>query len=315
MVGRRFSRATLWGMANLPSPPPATLTGMLLAVLGALGFATLGIWGKLAADVGLNPFAALTWRFLLVALILLPMTWRSVTWEARGRMLRVGLLYGLATTFYFAALERITVGTTSLLLYLAPAFIILFSWIVGHKPSYAQLGAVVLAAAGLSLIVGLPGPADRDQVGLLLAGAAAAAYAIYLLANERLLRGLPPMATTAHMALTAAVYFAVYALLTQQFQIPSQLSHWGIVLGMAVAATLIPVPALFAAIQRLGAANASLIATLEPLFAVLLAAAVLGEPLRPTLVLGGAFILGGAVLAQLPSFFSLRKAAAARKDL
>lgn len=113
---------------------------MLLAVLGALGFATLGIWGKLAADVGLNPFAALTWRFLLVALILLPMTWRSVTWEARGRMLRVGLLYGLATTFYFAALERITVGTTSLLLYLAPAFIILFSWIVGHKPSYAQLG-------------------------------------------------------------------------------------------------------------------------------------------------------------------------------
>lgn len=287
----------------------AKVTGMLLGALAALGFATLGIWGKLAGEVGLNPFAALAWRFLIVAAVLLPFTWRSVTWPARGQMVKVGLLYGVSTTFYFAALGRISAGTTSLLLYLAPAFVILFGWLAGRKPSPAQLGAVALAAAGLILIVGLPGPADRDRVGLLLAAITAALYAAYLLGNEHLLRGLPPLSTTAYLTLTAGLYFTGYALLTDQFQVPSQPAHWGIILGLAFAATLIPVPTLFAAIQRLGATNASLIATLEPLFAVLMAAVILGEPLRPTLIIGGLLILGGAVLAQQPGFRWLQKGA------
>lgn len=293
--------------ALTPAARPERLFGALLAVLGALGFATLGIWGKLAALVGLNPFAALTWRFLLVAAVLLPFTWRGLGWRARGQVLKVGLLYGLATTCYFAALTRISAGTTSLLLYLAPACVILFGWLAGRRPRAAHLGAVALAAAGLALIAGLPGPADHDQLGLLFAAGAALLYAGYLLANEHLLRGLPPLSTTAHLTLVAGLYFLGYALLTRQFQLPSQPTHWGIILGMALAATLIPVPALFAAIQRLGAASASLIATLEPVFAVLLAAVVLGEPLRPSLILGGLLILGGAVLSQLAGAGRSRK--------
>ncbi|GAA5502927.1 hypothetical protein Dxin01_02674 [Deinococcus xinjiangensis] len=278
--------------------PPANLSGSLLAALGALGFATLGIWGKLASHVGLNPFAALSWRFLIVAAVLLPFTWRDVTWQARFQMVKVGLLYGLATTCYFSALTRISAGTTSLLNYLAPAVVILIGFALGRKPTTGQLFSVVLAAAGLLLIVGLPSPADHDRTGLLLGALTAVTYALYLLANEHLLRGQPPLAATAYTTLTAGLYFTGYALATHQYQVPSETEHWGIVLGMAFIATLVPVPALFSAIQRLGAASTSLIATLEPLFAVLLAALILGEPLRPSLMIGGVLILVGAVLAQ-----------------
>lgn len=280
--------------------PPNNLAGTLLAALGALGFATLGIWGKLASQVGLNPFAALSWRFLIVAAVLLPFTWRGVTWQARLQMVKVGLLYGLATTFYFSALTRISAGTTSLLNYLAPAVVILLGLALGRKPTTGQLFSVILAATGLLLIVGLPGPADHDRTGLLLGALTAVMYALYLLGNEHLLRGQPPLRATAYTTLTAGLYFTGYAVFTHQYQVPSEPAHWGIVLGMAFMATLIPVPALFAAIQRLEAASASLIATLEPLFAVLLAALILGEPLRPTLIGGGLLILGGAVMAQQP---------------
>ena len=58
------------------------------------------------------------------------------------------------------------------------------------------------------------------------------------------------------------------------------------------------VPSLYAAIGRLGAAQASLLGTLEPLFTVLLAFVVLHEPLRPSVLVGGSLILGGAVLSQ-----------------
>ena len=55
---------------------------------------------------------------------------------------------------------------------------------------------------------------------------------------------------------------------------------------------------LFSAVQRLGAARASLLTTTDPLWALLFAALLLGEPLGPSQLAGGALILGGALLAQ-----------------
>lgn len=62
-----------------------------------------------------------------MAALLLPISSRRHGAQ-RARMLGVGLLYTLATTCYFGALERVSAGATSLLLYLAPAFVILLSW-------------------------------------------------------------------------------------------------------------------------------------------------------------------------------------------
>ncbi|AFD27236.1 Permease of the drug/metabolite transporter superfamily (plasmid) [Deinococcus gobiensis I-0] len=80
--------------------------------------------------------------------------------------------------------------------------------------------------------------------------------------------------------------------------VPQELGHWGLILGMLIVPTLISMPALFSAVQRLGAARASLLTTTDPLWALLFAALLLGEPLGPSQIAGGALILGGAVLAQ-----------------
>ncbi len=263
-----------------------------------MGFGTLGVWGKLAAQVGLDPFAALAWRFGLVALILLPLTGRGLSWRQRGPLLAVGLLYTVATTCYFAALDRITAGTTSLLLYLAPAFVILFGWLLGRRPDAPRLVAVALAALGLGLVIGIPGAGDRDPLGLGLAAGAGALYAAYLLASERWLSGVAPLASTGHMALVGGLSFAALSAGRGTLHVPTTPEQWGVILGMAALATLVAVPALYGAIARLGAARASLIGTLEPLFTVLLAALILAEPLRMGVLLGGALILAGAVLAQ-----------------
>lgn len=124
--------------------PSAARSGVLLALLAALGFSTLGILGKLSGPAGLPALAALPWRFGLVALLLLPLG-RRLNWTlsraTRGRMLGVGLLYCLATHAYFLALGRVSAGTTSLLLYLAPAFVLLYLTLAGNRPGRMQLGA------------------------------------------------------------------------------------------------------------------------------------------------------------------------------
>ncbi|WP_345454095.1 DMT family transporter [Deinococcus aluminii] len=283
--------------AASPTSSPVR-AGVGLALVAALAFSTLGIWGKLAGQVGLDSFNVLAWRFGLVALVLLPLSGRGLTWRQRGPLLGVGLLYALATTCYFGALERITAGATGLLLYLAPAFVILFAWFLGRRPDAAKLGAVGLAALGLGLVVGIPGAGDRDPLGLALGAGAGALYAAYLLASERWLTAVPPLASTGHMALVAGLYFTALAAGKGTLHVPTTAAQWGVIAGMAVVATLVAVPALYGAVARLGAARASLLGTLEPLFTVLLAFLILAEPLRTAVLLGGAFILAGAVLAQ-----------------
>lgn len=285
--------------APVPSLSPAPdRRGLAWAILAALCFSTLGIWGKLAGGVGLDPFSVLAWRFGLVAALLLPLAGRGLTWRARLPLLGVGLIYTLATSCYFGALGRITAGTTGVLLYLAPAFVILFGWLTGHRPDAARLGALALAALGLGLVVGIPGAGDRHSLGLGLGAGAGALYAGYLLASERWLTAVPPLASTGHLALVAGASFAALAAARGTLHVPTTAPQWGVILGMAVVATLLAVPAQYRAISHLGAARASLIGTLEPLLTVLLAALILDEPLRAAVLMGGGCILAGAVLAQ-----------------
>ncbi|WP_425146509.1 DMT family transporter [Deinococcus sp.] len=278
--------------------PSAARSGMLLALLAALGFSSLGILGKLSAQAGLPALAALPWRFGLAALLLLPWS-RGQTRRTRGRMLGVGLLYCLATHAYFLALGRITASATSLLLYLAPAFVLLSSALFGRRPTRLQLGGAALTLLGLLVVVGLPGGQDNNALGLSFGVLAAALYGGYLLASERWLSGAPPLASTAAMSLSAAVYFGVLDSLDGQLVVPQGWPQWGIISGMALLPTLLAVPALYAAIARIGAARASLLATTEPLWTVLLAALFLGDRLRLAVLLGGACILAGAALAQV----------------
>jgi drug/metabolite transporter (DMT)-like permease len=280
------------------APASAIRAGLGLGLVAALSFSTLGIWGKLAGQVGLGSYEVLAWRFGLVALVLLPLAGRNLSWRERLPLLGVGVLYTLATTCYFGALDRVTAGTTGLLLYLAPAFVILFGWLAGRRPDAARLGAVALAALGLGLVVGIPGAGDRDPLGLALGAGAGALYAAYLLASERWLMNFPPLASTGHLALVGSLTFGALAAAQGRLHVPDSAAQWGVILGMAVIATLIAVPALYGAVARLGAARASLLGTLEPLFTVLLAFLILAEPLRPAVLLGGALILAGAVLAQ-----------------
>ncbi|NJK46259.1 MAG: DMT family transporter [Pleurocapsa sp. SU_196_0] len=145
--------------------------GVVAALAAALGFATLALWGKFAPQVGLSAQTFLVFRFGLAALVLGLIASRTPL-EPRERLRQIafGGVYTVQTSLYFLALEQVSAGVTTLLLYLAPGFVVLYEWLLGTRPQRAQLAGLALSSVGLIVIVGLPSASDGNATGFSLRG-------------------------------------------------------------------------------------------------------------------------------------------------
>ena len=99
----------------------STSLGLVIAVLAALTFGMSGAFIKPLLEAGWSPAAAVTVRALLGGIVLLPFAlvalrgkWDTL-WRGRWRVAAMGFI-GVAGTqlVYFAALQRIPVGTAIL---------------------------------------------------------------------------------------------------------------------------------------------------------------------------------------------------------
>lgn len=275
------------------------LSGIGLALLSAAASGTLGVWGKLAMALHLGTPTLLSWRFGLTALLLLALGSFRVPARERITLLLLGVLYAGTTLAYFVALTRISASTSALLVYVAPAFVLLYGALSGTRPSRGQIGALVCTLLGLGVVVGLPGAADGDLLGLLSGGLSGALYGAYLYASGRWAPHASPLTVTAHVALVCALAAVVLGGSLGQLDVPSRVEHWGVIVAMLLIPTLVALPTLALAVRRIGATRVSLLASTDPLWAVMFAVVFLGETLGVAQALGGALILAGAMVAQV----------------
>jgi drug/metabolite transporter (DMT)-like permease len=73
---------------------------------------------------------------------------------------------------------------------------------------------------------------------------------------------------------------------------------WPGILGVAVVAGFLATQGFYAGAKRIGAAQASLISTVEPLWTIVAAGVLLGEVLTPVQWIGGGLIITGVLLSQ-----------------
>ncbi len=286
-----------------------------MALASAAGFSTLGVFTKMAYAGGLSPTQALAWRFSIAAAVLwVPLALRGGWRRPRRDYLSaaaLGLLgFAPQAGLYFLTLRYLSASLTSLLLYLYPACVVALSLVfLGRRPTKAQLAAVILS--GLGCVLTLWSRGDYPLVGYALGVSVAVAYAGYLVIAERAIRRLDPLfASTILMSAAAAAYW-VFLVATGTVRAPSGPEALAGIAGMALLGSVLPIVTLFAAIGILGSADASLVSTIEPLFTVALAAAVLGERLTPAQVAGGVLIMAGVAIVNA-SATRRGKASAAR---
>ena len=278
------------------------LRGYLLVLLAASLWATLGvIYTVLARDGGLAPMTVAALRaglgglLLLAGLLLLRRDWVRIN----RRALRVVLLYGIfgVALFYASyvnAILSVGVAVAAVLLYTAPAWVALIAWrFLGEQLTRRHVAALALTLMGTALVAQITriGALRVDAIGILWGLLAGLTYGLWSVFNKVGVRHTNPWTLQCYGMLTGAV-----ALLA--VQLPVSLSSvaltpqtvvWllALILGPTVGASV----AYAAGVRTVPVSVASLVATLEPVLAALLAFVVLGETLSPGQLLGGGLIL------------------------
>jgi len=274
------------------------LAGAAFVIVSAIGFGAMGIFGKVAFAAGASTAAVLFLRFMVAGAIMAGlMAALRLPWP-RGRdfwaLVGMGAVGYVGQAFcYFSSLRHASAGLTALLLYLYPALVTLASAALGRQRLTLLKGfAVAASLVGILLTVaeGLAG----TPAGIAFGAGAAVIYTGYILVGERVTHhtGAIPAATVIMLA-AAAVYGAMLA--WEGARWPADATGWGAVAAIALFSTVVAMVGFFAGMQRLGAADAATLSTLEPVVTLLLAAAVLGESLGPIQLAGALLVLGAVV--------------------
>jgi len=292
--------------AAMPLPRErAQLVGGVLCVASAAGFGAMAIFGKLAYEAGVGIITLLAVRFVLSALLLGGLAaHRPQRALPRGRMLLAALAlggvgYAAQSGLYFSALARLDAGLVGLLLYTFPAFVTIGAVALGRdRLDAVRVGSIVVAFAGLVLVLFAGEPGELDPLGLACALGAPLVYTVYILASDTVLPATEPRTLAALVCTGGAITFTAAALVSGDFDTSFDAIGWLWIAAIVVVSTVLAIVCFFAGLGLVGPSRASIISTVEPVVTVVLAMIVFGEELAPTQLLGGALVLGSVVLLQ-----------------
>ena len=300
--------------------------GLGLALASAATFGSSGAFAKALLTQGWSPGAVVTARMAGAALVLLPVVVVVMRgrWHLLRRNARFAAAYGLIAVAlcqfaYFNAVERLSVAVALLLEYLAPVIIVGYLWARGARPNRLTLAGVVLAVAGLLLVLDVFGGVRLNLVGVLWGLVAAGGLVGYfLLSAHEHEESLPPLVLAwAGLVVGAAVLggaglvgaLRMDASTADVVVGAAQVAWWVPVAELAVVAAAFAYAAGIGAVRLLGATLASFLMLTEVLFAVVFAWLLLGE--LPGLVQlgGGALIVAGVLAVRLAEVRASRPAA------
>jgi drug/metabolite transporter (DMT)-like permease len=275
-------------------------------VLGsAASFGTLPVLVKFAYATGLTPLQTLSYRFLLAAAGLHALA--LVRGEHAGRLdlrraaqflLLGGIGYAAQSGSFFGALCCLPASLVELIAYVYPSLVAVGAWLLFRRPVGARRAlALAISFGGVALLIG----GVRLQAGLplLLAITSPFLYAAYILAGERLMRGASALTASAFVHTGAGVALFVVLLLSGESALPRNPASWPFLLLLAVVPSMIAISLLLAGLPRIGAPQAALLSTIEPVVTLALAVTLLGDRLSPAQLVGAAAVLLGVVIVHL----------------
>lgn len=300
------------------------LIGILLVALSACGYGSGALLAKGVYATGTDWPTLLVWRFTLGGL--LAVVWllarpggraafRRLTRRQAAVLIAVGMVFAGNAATYYAAIQRAPVSLVALLLYVYPAIVAVAATRYGgsFEGRRAWLALLIATSGAVFTVGGIR--AATDPLGIALAVASPIIYSAYILLAARVAAerrvivdvrvdprpaAVPPVLAAALMMAGTWLVLVTLAVILREPVLPWQVPSdaWPGLVAIAVFATTLAIGAFYAGVARVGAAQAALVSTLEPVFTVTLAVLLLGEGLGALQLAGGLLVVVAVVLAQ-----------------
>ena len=295
--------------------------------MAAVGFGSASVFARPAYDTGMGWLQLVTWRFLIGAS--LAWLWIAVSAHRRSSLRRLrrrqvivtvtlGVLFTGNSGTYYAALETVPAALAGVLVYTYPVIVAVLSIRFATRlPGRRPWAAVALALCGVVLALGGIDLSSSPPIGgIALVMASSVIFAIWILASARLSGERrdrladevdasggsvgEAAVMTAIMITSSAATFSLASMASggsvNPMDVPAD--AWPAVLAIGFLASFLAIQAFYAGARRIGAAQAALLSTIEPLTIVALAWVVLGQHLEPIQVVGAGLIVLSVILAQ-----------------
>ncbi len=213
-----------------------------------------------------------------------------------------GACIGVNWILLFESYRYTTVATATLCYYLQPVVVILGSALVlGEKLSARKLICVFVAILGMVPISGVleSGIPSADEItGILLAIGAAALYGINIITNKTM-KDISSFDMTIFCMVTAALTLLPYTFLTEDLSA----INWNptsvvLLITVAVVHTGVAYALYYSALKQMPAQSVAMYGYIDPIFAIVLSALLLKEPLTISTVIGGIMILGATFFSE-----------------
>lgn len=258
------------------------------------------------SEVG--PVSTAFWRLALALVPLLFFTTRGGT--ARGGTPRTlgdivlvslpGLLLAVELVAWHLSLHMTSVANATLLVNMAPVFVVLYSWLVlRQSPGRLFTLALALTVAGVVILKGGPlALGGGDLAGDAVAIFAAMLYAAYILALGKMRERFSTSSIMIWSSGAGAALIFPFALWSEPTLLPLSLAGWAVLVALSWLSQAGGQGLITFALAWLSAAFSSLTLLLQPVVAAVLAWLVLGEALTLEQAIGGSIVLVGIGIAR-----------------
>jgi drug/metabolite transporter (DMT)-like permease len=283
--------------------------GTLLVIAAAVLFAIKGIFIKLAYQHGVTPSVLLTLRMLISLPFYIVIMIRH---RARLPLLKpnvylqimaLGLCaYYLASLLDLLGLQYVSASLERMIIYLYPTFVVILGALfLGKKVSRKELACLACAYAGISILftkdLSLSATQEPLQIagievdaiawGSLLTVGSALSFSIYVAFSETLIRQIGAAVFTSISMFTASSAILLQYLATHTLaELAQPLPVYGYAFLLAMLSTVLAVYLMAEGIRHVGSSRAGTLGTMGPVVTLIIAAAVLDEPIGISHIVG-----------------------------
>ena len=213
-----------------------------------------------------------------------------------------GAAMGFNWIFLFEAYKYTTVSVATLSYYFAPVIVMVACPILfRERMTRRQVLCFVGSTVGLALVINVRGGAGGSDPlkGVAFGLAAAALYASVILMNKGI-RRVSGIDRTVLQFAAAATVLLPYVLATGGIRLAAMTPvGWLCLLCVGVLHTGVAYVLYFSALRTLPGQEAAILSYIDPLVAVVISLAVLGEPVTGLQLLGGGLILAFTLVNEL----------------